>query len=189
MIIKRLSNKIIIIIIILIIICLFFYKFNLFDLIKDKCIFLTENYGALGLLIVSIILELFIHPFSSGFFVIIAVIGGINFFLATFIASSGSMIGGILYYFMGKTDKKIINVNKYNELKSKFLKFLYKNNILLLFLLIVTTGPFTVLSLIAGNLRIKFSKYLLISFIGRFLKLFFYALFGLGFIKVKTFFY
>ncbi|MFX0202129.1 MAG: VTT domain-containing protein [Candidatus Hodarchaeota archaeon] len=136
---------------------------------------------------VSLILELFIHPFSSGFYITIAVIGGMNLFLATSIATTCSMIGGVLYYLMGKSDKRIIDVNKYSEQNNSFLNSLYRNDILLLFLLIATTGHFTVISLIAGNLRMNLGKYFLIAFVGRFAKLFLYALFGIGVLKVKTY--
>ncbi|MFX0080011.1 MAG: VTT domain-containing protein, partial [Candidatus Hermodarchaeota archaeon] len=82
---------------------------------------------------------------------------------------------------------RIVDINKYGEVRNKCLKFLQRNNVLLLFLLIATTGPFTVMSLIAGNLGMNLPKYFLIAFFGRFAKLFLYALFGIGVLKVKIY--
>jgi membrane protein YqaA with SNARE-associated domain len=137
-----------------------------------------------GLFIVSVFLDLFVHPFTAGFFVAIAVAGGMNLFLATLIAASGSMLGGNLYYFMGKSNKRIINVTKYDKLWNKFSKAIYKNNLVFLLLFSATTGPFSIISFFSGNIKIPYYKYLLIAFIGRSIKFFFYALIGLGIFKL-----
>lgn len=178
------KNKLILILSIMAIMLLAFYYFDLYSPIKDMCIYLTNHFKLPGLFIVSIFLELFVPPITAGFFVAIAVEGGTNIFLATSIAVSGSMVVGILYYFLGKANKRIVNVSRYGKLWDKFLQAVHRNSLFFLFLFSATTGPFSIISFFSGNTKISFHKYLVIGFIGRFVKFILYALIGLGLLKL-----
>lgn len=177
---KILKNKPVLLILFLTAIFLILYRFGLFAPIKDTCIYYTKHFKLPGLFAVSIFLDLFVHPFTAGFFVAAAVAGGINMFLAVLAASAGSMIGGSLYYFLGRADKRVIDADKHNRLWNRLSGAVNKNTLLFLFLFSATTGPFSVISFFAGNIKVPYYRYLPVAFAGRYMKFFFYALAVLG---------
>jgi len=153
------------------------YFLGFFPVLKEFCSRMTEQYGLAGLFVVGLVLDLFIHPVSSGIFVSLAVLGGLNVWEASLATTLGSMIGGSLYYILGR---KGAATEQYDAVKQRMHGFVKRNNLLLLFSFNATTGPFTMLSLLAGHFKVPYGKFLLIALPSRYIKILMLAVLGFG---------
>jgi membrane protein YqaA with SNARE-associated domain len=139
---------------------------------------LVQDYGYLGIFIIAFT-ESIIQPVPPDPFITGGTALGLKPLTAALIASLGSVLGGIVAYFLGKylgepVFKKLFGEKYFSKGEELFKKY----GIWAVIVAAVTPIPFKVVCWLAGIFEMPLLAFVLGSVIGRFPRFLFMALFG-----------
>ncbi len=139
---------------------------------------LVENYGYLGILIISFT-ESIIQPIPPDPFISGGAIFGLSPLWASIIATIGSVLGAVVGYFLGKflgepIFKKLFKEKWYNKGEILFRRY----GIWAVIVAAITPIPFKAVCWLAGIFEMPIGGFIIASIIGRFPRFLFVAFFS-----------
>ena len=137
-----------------------------------------ENYGYLAIFIVSFT-ESIIQPVPPDPFIIGATAFGLNPLVSAIVSTFGSVLGGIVAYFLGKIfgeplAKKLLGEERFVKAEA----FYNRWGVYAVILAGLTPIPFKVFCWLSGILELELSRFIIASVLGRFPRFLLVALFG-----------
>ncbi|HLD59789.1 MAG TPA: VTT domain-containing protein [Candidatus Bilamarchaeaceae archaeon] len=129
-----------------------------------------EEFGYLGVFLISLLATATIFIPTPGWAIVIAMAGVLNPYLVGITAGVGSALGEITGYVAGAGAEKMIKDGKFKKFE-KYYKMIKENDLIAIFVLAFIPNPlFDVAGLAAGSLKIPLTRFLFATVLGRILR-------------------
>jgi len=146
--------------------------------IKESLEAFVKGYGYIGIFLIAFT-ESIIQPVPPDPFIAGATAFGLNPLISALVATFGSVLGGLVAYFLGKVlgepaAKKLLGEERFLKAEA----FYHRYGVWAVIIAGLTPIPFKVFCWLSGILELEVGRFTLASFIGRFPRFLIFALFG-----------
>ncbi len=139
-------------------------------MLKEFFIELINKYGYLGIFIIGFTEPIF-QPFPVEIFITIGIMLGLDWKLIIVVSTLGSVLGGMVTYFLGIKFGEKLMYKLFDEKKIiKGREFLKKWGILGVIIASFTPIPFEIICWVCASFEMPFNRYILAIFISRLLR-------------------
>jgi len=147
-------------------------------MIESLIPYLLHSFGYIGIFVVSLLsTSTIFFPVPLYLIIVIASVYGFNPFLTALFSGIGMSIGEITSYFIGLGGNKLLEKRLRKGIR-RFEKFFKKYGFISISIAAFLPFPFDIVGILAGIGNYEIKKFLIATFIGKFLKALLLALLG-----------